>query len=60
MFLDINMPRMNGWEVLRRIVSDDIMQDIPVVMLSAEAEGYSWLRPGVLPIFSISRLRWKQ
>lgn len=38
MFLDINMPRMNGWEVLRRIASDDIMQDIPVVMLSAEAE----------------------
>lgn len=33
-FLDVNMPQMNGWEVLQRIVNDSVMQDTPVVMLT--------------------------
>ena len=33
-FLDIRMPRMDGIEMLRRIIADPVTHDIPVVMLS--------------------------
>ncbi len=33
--LDLNMPGMDGCEVLRRIKSDDQLRSIPVVMLSS-------------------------
>lgn len=33
-FLDINMPGINGWEVLERLESDKQLQEIPVVMLT--------------------------
>jgi len=33
--LDIMMPRMDGWEVLRRVRQDAVTQDIPVVVLTA-------------------------
>ncbi len=32
--LDLNMPRKNGFEVLADIRNDDILMDIPVVVLS--------------------------
>ncbi|THF88389.1 response regulator [Deinococcus sp. KSM4-11] len=32
--LDVNMPLMSGFEVLRTIKSDPILQNMPVVMLS--------------------------
>lgn len=32
--LDLKLPRMNGWEVLRRVKSDPRLRDIPVVVLS--------------------------
>ncbi|ODS36048.1 hypothetical protein BEH94_04705 [Candidatus Altiarchaeales archaeon WOR_SM1_SCG] len=32
--LDIRMPKMNGIEVLKEIKSDEILKDIPVVMLT--------------------------
>ncbi|HPG72163.1 MAG TPA: response regulator [Syntrophales bacterium] len=35
--LDINMPEMNGLELLRRMSEDALMQNIPVVMMSTEA-----------------------
>lgn len=38
MFLDVNMPRMNGWEVLRRVVNDSVMQEIPVAMLTVNQD----------------------
>ncbi len=34
-FLDIKMPRLNGWEVLRRIREDSRTSDLPVVVLSS-------------------------
>ena len=34
LLLDINMPRLGGVEVLRRIRSDSTMQTIPVIMLT--------------------------
>jgi two-component system response regulator len=37
-FLDIEMPRMNGLETLRRIKADPMLKDIPVVMLTGVAE----------------------
>ena len=36
--LDVNMPRMNGWEALRLIKSDVQLRHIPVVVLAAAGE----------------------
>ncbi|RYG01013.1 MAG: response regulator [Chitinophagaceae bacterium] len=33
-FLDINLPRIDGKEVLARIKNDDLLKSIPVVMLT--------------------------
>ncbi len=38
--LDIVMPRMNGYEVCRRIKSDPKTQNIPVVMCSSKGEEF--------------------
>ena len=36
--LDINMPRMDGYEVCRRLKADAATRDIPVVMLTASSD----------------------
>ena len=33
-FLDLNMPRMNGWEFLSRLKNRDVLKDIPVIIYS--------------------------
>jgi CheY-like chemotaxis protein len=33
-FLDINMPIINGWEILKKLKEDENHKDIPVVMYS--------------------------
>ena len=38
MILDVAMPRMTGWDVLRAIQDDPEKADIPVLMLTARAE----------------------
>jgi twitching motility two-component system response regulator PilH len=38
--LDIVMPRMNGYEVCRRLKSDPITQNVPVVMCSSKGEEF--------------------
>ena len=35
--LDINMPNMNGFELLKAIKADDALKHIPVLMVTAEA-----------------------
>jgi signal transduction histidine kinase len=42
--LDIMMPDMDGYEVLRRLKSDDHLQHVPVVMISAVDELQSVVR----------------
>lgn len=37
-FLDINMPGMTGWEVLTHMSKDEALSNIPVVMLTVEAD----------------------
>lgn len=36
--LDVAMPRLSGWDVLRIMQDDDDLKDIPVLMLTARAE----------------------
>ncbi|MEA3403001.1 MAG: response regulator [Armatimonadota bacterium] len=36
--LDVAMPRLSGWDVLREIQDDPETADIPVLMLTARAE----------------------
>ena len=38
MILDVRLPGMDGWEVLRAIRSDPEMADLPVVVVSVLAE----------------------
>ncbi len=35
--LDINMPEMNGLELLERMSGDDLLKSIPVVMMTTDA-----------------------
>ncbi|OQP47484.1 hypothetical protein A4H97_08310 [Niastella yeongjuensis] len=36
-FLDINMPEMNGWECLKYLKDDIALKDIPVVMYTTSS-----------------------
>ena len=36
-FLDINMPVMNGWDCLRKLKADDKYKNIPVIMCSTSS-----------------------
>jgi DNA-binding response OmpR family regulator len=36
--LDIGMPKLDGWEVCRRLKSDDKTKHIPVIILTAYAQ----------------------
>jgi CheY-like chemotaxis protein len=36
-FLDINMPRMNGWECLAELKTNDAFKEIPVIMYSTSS-----------------------
>jgi CheY-like chemotaxis protein len=36
-FLDVNMPEMNGWQVLEKLKSDRQLQNIPVIMYSTSS-----------------------
>ncbi|MGI5817162.1 MAG: response regulator transcription factor [Armatimonadota bacterium] len=38
MLLDVTMPRMTGWDVLRTMQEDPEKADIPVLMLTARSE----------------------
>jgi len=37
--LDLMLPGMDGWEVYRRMKADDMMKKIPVIVVTAKAEG---------------------
>ncbi|OFZ73809.1 MAG: hypothetical protein A2W04_03595 [Betaproteobacteria bacterium RBG_16_64_9] len=39
---DVNMPYMNGLELLRAIRGDDISRHIPVVLLTARTDDETW------------------
>ncbi|UWY28043.1 response regulator [Flavobacterium sp. TR2] len=36
-FLDLNMPIMNGWECLKQLKLDDRYKEIPVIMISTSS-----------------------
>ncbi|HET9299341.1 MAG TPA: response regulator [Candidatus Polarisedimenticolaceae bacterium] len=36
--LDVNMPRMTGWETLRVLKADPLLSSLPVVMFTIKAE----------------------
>jgi CheY-like chemotaxis protein len=37
--LDLMLPGMDGWEIYRRMKADDVMKRIPVIIVTAKAEG---------------------
>jgi two-component system, OmpR family, response regulator VicR len=37
--LDLMLPGMDGWEVYRRMKADEAMKNIPVIVVTAKAEG---------------------
>jgi two-component system cell cycle response regulator DivK len=37
--MDLNMPRMDGWEAIRRLKSNPRTTDVPILALSAQAFG---------------------
>jgi CheY-like chemotaxis protein len=37
-FLDINMPEMNGWQFLSTLQGDGTLKDIPVIMYSTSSQ----------------------
>src|SRR5439155_19864869 len=43
-FLDLMMPKMDGWEVLRRLKEDDATASIPVILLTAKTGGNEQMR----------------
>jgi CheY-like chemotaxis protein len=50
-FLDINMPEMNGWEALKNLKKEDSFKDIPVIMYSTSSftlEGKKAIDAGAL------------
>ena len=42
--LDVMMPRMDGWQVLSELKSDEELRDIPVVMLTAKVQDQDQIR----------------
>ena len=34
---DINMPKMNGFELLKKLKEDDLLKNIPVILISTES-----------------------
>jgi two-component system alkaline phosphatase synthesis response regulator PhoP len=42
--LDLMLPKLNGWEVCRRLKEDDMTKDIMVVILSARSQDDDKLR----------------
>jgi len=40
-FLDYNMPMMNGKEFLMQIKSEQLLQDIPVILISSPSEEFA-------------------
>jgi twitching motility two-component system response regulator PilH len=51
--LDIVMPRMNGYEVCRRLKSDPKTKNVPVVMCSSKGEVFD--RPMPISLSLLSR-----
>ena len=43
-FLDLMMPRMDGWETLKRLREDDATDTIPVVLLTARTSEEDQIR----------------
>jgi CheY-like chemotaxis protein len=37
-FLDINMPEMNGWQLLNKLKDDRALKNIPVIMYSTSSQ----------------------
>ena len=53
-FLDNNMPEMNGWECLENLKKEDQLKDIPVIMYSTsstEAYGKRAINSGALAFY---------
>jgi two-component system alkaline phosphatase synthesis response regulator PhoP len=65
-FLDLMMPKMDGWDVLRRLKEDDVTAAIPVILLTAksgEAEQMRGWQEGILeyvskPFNPLSLVEW--
>ena len=48
--LDLNMPRMNGFEFLKIVKADDVLKRIPVVVLTTSTEDQDIVKSFVLGV----------
>lgn len=62
MLLDLNMPRMNGFEFMQAVKSDDKLKEIPIVVLTTSKENRDKIESFKLSVagYMLKRIDYKE